>query len=357
MSDLALEDASLDTPLEKPLVPSFPYNGWTPDWSLAAVLTGLDGVRWGGPPRLDPLGNLLGIHLVSAEIGAVTLTMPLTDWARGFDGAPVPGMLAVLADATLAAAVLSTLPSMRGLITIELDIAFIDFPRADATRLSCTATTVPTPEGTPVMAIANVEDEEGHLLARATTRCALFTVPDGVIKRPEDVSSEPPDVWEITARAPTRTLAVAGRSVAPEVRNSISGLELLRRIAHGELSLPPIYHLTGVRPVRSVRSEAVFEMPASQWMGSFTLNVQGGMVGLLAEQAGCAAVSTTLEPGESQRLVTLRVGYLRPMFTSGEPLVARASVVHRGQSVAFSSCNVSTSDGKRIAFASATHAL
>jgi acyl-coenzyme A thioesterase PaaI-like protein len=342
-------------PLEPPLVPSTPYNGWTPDWTLA-LRSGIEAIGWGGPPRVDPLGNLVGIDATELAPGAVTFTMPITDWLTGSDGEMVPGFLAVLADHALSGAVLTTLPPLRGMITVDLALSFVDAPGPDATGLTCKATAHPGSADLPALATATIEDDRGRPLAQAMARCAVFEIPDGAFGDAAP-PTDPPDKPAILARAPTRTSAVAGQPLDHDFRRATSGLDLLRGLAAGEHPQPPVYHLTGLRPLGAEPSTATFEMPATRWLGSFSLNVQGGMLALFAGAAASGAVETTLAPGERQRLVSLRTAYARPVPTNEAPIRATAKIAHRGQTVAFSEVAITDADGRELAFASATHGI
>jgi uncharacterized protein (TIGR00369 family) len=309
-----------------PAIAGTSFEGWTPDWRLI-TLPGVEQVRWGGAARLDPVGTLLGISAPEVEPGRVRFEMPWTDWLTQEDGRPQPGMLAALADAAHSAAVHSSLPAMRVLTTSSLTLSFVAGQWGRVERVACRAdvATAPGEEGTPLLSSASIEDDSGRLLALSSARCVVQALPGGTPDDRPDPSPEPG--LEHPADAPFR------RSPAGS---------------------PPIYHLIGLRAAKRGEGEATYELLASSWLAHFTGNVQGGILTALAEAACSSAAATTLEPGREHLPLDLRVDFLRPAAADGSTITARAVVVRRGQRVAFTTCDLLTTEGERVAIATAS---
>jgi uncharacterized protein (TIGR00369 family) len=82
--------------------------------------------------------------------------------------------------------------------------------------------------------------------------------------------------------------------------------------------------------------------------------VQGGFTAMLAEAALAGAVFTTAEAGTATAPLDFKVNLLRPVFPDGRPLLAEASIEHRGRTLAIASCRVRNSEGKLVALATGT---
>jgi uncharacterized protein (TIGR00369 family) len=67
-----------------------------------------------------------------------------------------------------------------------------------------------------------------------------------------------------------------------------------------------------------------------------------------------SAATTTAPRGTAVAGLDLKVNFLRPVFADGSELVARAEVVHRGRTIAITSAEVTNSEGKRVAIATAS---
>lgn len=349
-----LQQLAEDLPERDPPIAARPYDGWRPDARLLA-LPGVEHARWGGAPRRDAVGALLGLSAPEIEDGAVTFTMPRTGWLVGSDGRIQPGVLAMLADAAHATGVLTTLARPRFFQTLGLAFDFVGSPDADAGELRC-KTTVRRSDGEdyPVVSCAAIEDAGGRCIAHTTARTILlFELPLEDLDPPDDPSTLPP--LEETPR-PYRE-DVVGEPLPPDALAGTPPLTLLRELISGDAPLPPIYHLTGLRPARAERGEAIFTIPATEWLASFAGNVYGGVLGLLLEASASAAVSTMLSAGQEQRPVDLKISFVRPVPADGAPIFGEGKVVQCGERVALATSEALTADGQRVAIATSTHLI
>src|SRR5260370_14508868 len=78
---------------------------------------------------------------------------------------------------------------------------------------------------------------------------------------------------------------------------------------------------------------------------------------MLADAALSCAVMTTSPAGSSFAPLDLKVNYLRPVLPDGSLMSARATVVHRGRSMAVATAEITNGEGKRIALASSSNML
>jgi uncharacterized protein (TIGR00369 family) len=63
------------------------------------------------------------------------------------------------------------------------------------------------------------------------------------------------------------------------------------------------------------------------------------------------ALKTTTPPGTALAGLDLKVNYLRPVRPDGRDLIARASVIRAGRTIAVTRAEIENSDGKAVALA------
>ncbi len=334
----------------RPPLAARPYEGWRPDVRLLA-LPGLEHVRWGGPERREPIGALLAMSAPVLEEGAATFTMPCTGWLVGASGRVQPGVLAVLADAANAAAVASTLPPRHLLQTLDLALDFVAAPALDAGELRCEARVLDSGDGAlGVLSAATIDDASGRRVAHARARSDVHALPEGPHEPPPESALRELERVPRPAAGP-----VAGAPLPPGLLAQAEPLALLRGLAAGDPALPPIHHLTGLRPVAAERGEVTVAVPASDWLASFAGNVHGGVLGMLLEAATAGAVWTMLPAGHDVLPGALKVTYVRPALAQGGEVEARGRVVRCGRRVAVATAEATSADGRTVAVATATH--
>ncbi len=138
-------------------------------------LSGLDIMRElveGGLP-LPPLSQLTGARPTEAGEGTCTFTMPASKWLTPPTGAMQGGVVAMLADLSMAGAMTTTLPSGTALATLDLRVQYVRPVAADGRLLSADATV--THRGHHMTAAwAQVTDDKDKVLAMATSSALLL---------------------------------------------------------------------------------------------------------------------------------------------------------------------------------------
>jgi len=266
---------------------------------LEQVRTFLDGRS---PPA--PVARLVGRRLVEVGEGSATMTMPASDWILGPKGRVHTGMLVFLADAPLLLAIQTTLPPFTFCTTAELSMTFLG----------------EAPAGGGAGADLDLE----------------------VVAEPEQAEPDP-HLRPLTGEVRDR-----------DVHERLSGLELLRAQVTGELPLPPIHHLTGIRPVAAEHGTAAFALPACDWLRNEFGQLFGGAIGMLAKSAVAGAVQTTAPAGTGYIALDVKVNHLRPVVADDRDLVATGWVVHGGRRLAIASAEVVDADGEVVAIATGT---
>jgi uncharacterized protein (TIGR00369 family) len=317
-------------------------------------LLGLSGVEQlrlylSGKAPAPPISHLTGMRPTEFGVGTATFIMPITDWLRTPQGVTTAGEVAILADGPLGCAIQSTLPPATGYTTTELSINMTRPVPGDG-RLIARGRLV---HGGRQLGLSEVfvTDDAGRLIAHGTSRCVIFPpVPDAPAPPVDipDVAVEDAD-WLPPFRRP-----VQGEVLGQETFDRLTGLEVMTALMAGDLPVPPIGMLLGVRPVEASDGACSFAMSASPWTASPTGFVLGGVTACLADFALVSAIQTTLPAGVAFAPTDLRVQFIRPVPTDGQQLTASATVVHRGRGLAVARADVTNEAGKLLALATAT---
>jgi uncharacterized protein (TIGR00369 family) len=292
-----------------------------------------------------PIYYLAGANLVEVAEGASTWCLPATPWLRSAAGIPTGGVLAFLADAALGGAIYTALPAGTILATSELSLNFLRPPSLDRGDIVARASLIQAGRSVGLSQAA-VEDGEGRLLAHATSRCVLRWLgvpdappPDGPVPWP---TYDTPSPFERPAE---------GEVLPPETWERMSGLEMMRGWLRRDLPWAPLSNLIGATPLDADEGRFSCSIPASPWFTTAGGTFYGGLLALLADHTIGGAVHTTVPAGTSWATLDLKVNFLRPVTPDGRPLEARATVVHRGRTIAVSTCEIRTAEGKTAVLA------
>ncbi|MCX4482611.1 PaaI family thioesterase [Streptomyces anulatus] len=140
------------------------------------TMTGLELMRWVQtelPTDIPSIGRLLGMRFDEVDHGRIVISLDTRpDFANPL-GTVHGGIAATLLDSVMGCAVHTTLPAGAGYTTLELKVNYIRAARTDGQKL--------TAEGTVIHAgrrVATAEgkvlDEQGKLIAHATTTCMIL---------------------------------------------------------------------------------------------------------------------------------------------------------------------------------------
>lgn len=129
-------------------------------------------------------------------------------------------------------------------------------------------------------------------------------------------------------------------------------LDLIRSMIAGEVPLPPIADLIGMRAVEVAPGRGVFEMEASRKHANPMGTLHGGVLCDLADGAMGVAWASELGEGETFTTLELKINFLKPIHDA--TLRAEARVVRRGRTVGLVECDVRDLEGDLVARASST---
>jgi acyl-CoA thioesterase len=138
--------------------------------------TGLELLRMfaATPNRAPNIGALLGFSWEKIEVGEVSFSLETRpDFANPL-GSVHGGICATLLDSVMGCAVHSTLGPGIGYSTLEIKVNYIRTVPTDGRKLIGTGTVVHAGRSTAT-AEGKVVDEDGRLVAHATTTCLIHT--------------------------------------------------------------------------------------------------------------------------------------------------------------------------------------
>lgn len=328
-----------------------PVRGGYPSLEFLA-LSGIDRMRAaakGLMPR-PPIHHLFGLTPLSSSVAQTTFVMPVSPWLQSAFGVCMPGTVALLADAPLGSAVLTSLGPGQIAVTSDLTINYLRpiYPSSD--RL--TARARPIEVGRRLgLAEALIEDGNGDVVAHSTTRCFVrdFPVPEAAAIPPvEEPVYDTPDPY-------LRPLTVS--VLPPEVIATKPFLEICDAIAEGEYDPPPFAELFGLRGPQV--KEGFFQSSAasSPWYTSPAGTIYGGFLAYLADSVLAGAMSTVTPPTSTLGALDLKVSFLRPVMPDGRLITATANVIHRGKTLVVAESEIVNEDGKAVVRATSSAAI
>ncbi|HSS94925.1 MAG TPA: PaaI family thioesterase [Candidatus Dormibacteraeota bacterium] len=313
-------------------------------------LPGLERMRENsrGDRARPPIHHLTGLTPVESGYGFSTFRMPVTPWLQTtVPGLVTGGVIAFLSDGPLGTAMMTVLPPLAYMTTSDLSLSFLQPATLESGTLVGRARLIHSGRSVALSEVT-IEDSLGRHLAHGTSRGFLLTAP-GAPPAPSEAPREPdyatPDPY---------LRSVAGSPVSLDDWSRMTGLEVLRLCIDDRTYAPPIYRLTGLHPTQAEEGTCTFALPASPWLASPSPVLYGGAIALLADTALSCAVMTINPAGSSFAPLDLKVNYLRPVLPDGGLLSARATLVHRGRSMAVATAELSNTEGKVIAIASSS---
>ena len=131
----------------------------------------------------------------------------------------------------------------------------------------------------------------------------------------------------------------------------LPGVEAIRHLAHADGPLPPIHHLTGLRPTEVSLARVTTTMPVTRWFeDSFGL-IWSGIYPLCTDLPISLSLYAGLPAGKFLTTAELSIHYLRPATTASGHLIARGQAVYLGRHVGVSEATVEDKDGRTMAHA------
>ncbi|RZU48995.1 uncharacterized protein (TIGR00369 family) [Krasilnikovia cinnamomea] len=144
---------------------------------------------------------------------------------------------------------------------------------------------------------------------------------------------------------PARHAHLLGRS---------GGLELLRRIAAGELPPPPVMELLDMSGMEAEEGRVTFYLRPQEFHYNPLGTVHGGVLSTLLDSAAACAVHSTLPPGFGYTSQDLNVKFLRAVTVASGRLRCEGVVIQRGRRTAYAEARMTDADGRLVAHATSS---
>jgi uncharacterized protein (TIGR00369 family) len=299
-----------------------------------------------GRTEKPPMYHLTGMRPTEIGAGTSTFVMPSTGWLATHGGFVTGGTLAVLADGPLGCSIQSTLPPGTPYTTSELSMSYLRPAFPDGRLLTARGRVIHTGRSLG-LSDAVITDADGREVAHATSRCFIFPGIEPPPPRPADLPVLAPRAFE----TPDPFLREPVGTVLGAELDGLSGYEMWRRCAAGEIPAPPVHHLTGARPTEVAEGSVTWTMPASTWLCSPTGLVEGGFLVYLLDAAIASACATLVPAGMVAAPIDVTVKFIRPAPPDGRDLTATGHVVNHGRTLSVATAAIRNADGKLVATA------
>jgi uncharacterized protein (TIGR00369 family) len=152
----------------------------------------------------------------------------------------------------------------------------------------------------------------------------------------------------------TRTYSWASPDEVLAQVAGMSGLDVLRLIATGELPPPPIAETLGFGPIEVEEGRATFTIEPAEFHFNPIGVVHGGLALALLDSAMGCAVHSTLPAGVAYTTLELKANFVRPLTSSTGLIRCTGTVVHGGRTVATAEGRIVDEAGKLYAHGTST---
>jgi len=304
-------------------------------WGAEVIqMSGLEMLRASIERRLPdaPISKLTGLRLSEASLGMASASMPASTWWQSGAGVFLAGTTAFVSDLPLGSAVLTSAPPGTAITTSELSVNFLRTPTIRSQTMIGRGRLIHSTKSLG-LSEATVEDGRGRLLGHATSRCVVFRLdPEIMSSRTRAEASQPstPDPYLRPVEGDVR-----GR----EFWDSTPGIEVMKQVAAGDF-VPPCYLLMGLHAVDTAEGHMTLAMATSPWLSNAFGVIYGGAIAFLTDAAMILAAGSTVPAGTAFNTIDLKVNFLRPVLPDSGELRARATVIHRGRTMAVVNCEV-----------------
>lgn len=176
----------------------------------------------------------------------------------------------------------------------------------------------------------------------STPAAVVARVPRGV---------DPTTAWRQPRDRRTRTVTWESPDATVAAAATASGLDVMQRMAAGELPPPPVALVLGFGPSEIAEGRCVFATEPGEHQYNPLGTVHGGVIATLLDSAMGCAVQTTLPAATGYTTTDLQVRYVRPVTDRSGRLECEGTVVHRGARLATAEGRLTDAHGRLLAHA------
>jgi uncharacterized protein (TIGR00369 family) len=228
-----------------------------------------------------------------------------------------------------------------GVMTSELSVSFLRAPTIKSQTITGRGRLIHATRSLG-LAEAALADARGRLLGHASSRCVLFRAD------PEILAARRLTEARASGLAEPYLREVEGEVYGQDYWDTTAGLAVMQQFVD-ESFLPPCFRLLGMRGVEAREGAMTMAMAASGWLCDGFGVLYAGAIAFLADAAITLAAGTTVPPGTAFSTIDLKLYLLRPVLPADGELMARATVAHRGRTIAIANCQITGPDGAVIA--------
>jgi uncharacterized protein (TIGR00369 family) len=142
--------------------------------------------------------------------------------------------------------------------------------------------------------------------------------------------------------------------IKPDTSGTLSGLEYFEKLLRGELRLPPMLELFGIRIVEVERGRIVFTTRVEERFYNGTGVAHGGFAATLLDTALGCAINTTTPPLTWFTTLELKANLLRALTVDVGELRCEGTAIHVGRRTGVSEARILDSRGKIYAHGTTT---
>jgi len=139
-----------------------------------------------------------------------------------------------------------------------------------------------------------------------------------------------------------------------EARQTMSGLEYMRKMMNGELPPSGMVQLLGLKLVEVSEGRAVFTVQPDESHYNGLGIAHGGLAATLLDSALGCAINATMPPGKIFTTLEMKINYVRPITRERGELRCEANMIHAGGRVATAEGRIVDREGKIYAHGTAT---
>lgn len=154
--------------------------------------------------------------------------------------------------------------------------------------------------------------------------------------------------------ARTRTFSWTNPAEHAALLGRSSGLELLRRMAAGELPPPPIMNLIDVVGFEVEEGSVTLDLDPQEFHYNPLGTVHGGVISTLLDTAAACSVHSTLPAGVGFTSLDLNVKFLRAVMVGSGRLRCSGTVLQRGRRTALAEARLTDPAGRLVAHATSS---
>jgi uncharacterized protein (TIGR00369 family) len=148
-----------------------------------------------------------------------------------------------------------------------------------------------------------------------------------------------------------------GSASLASIRRGLSGLEFFHEMIAGQIPLPPMVRLLGLRLLEADQGRVVFTGTATPDYYNGMGVAHGGWAATLLDSALGCAINSAMPAGRSFTTLELKINYTRPLRREVGEVRCEATVIYVGNRTATAEARIIGPDGKVYAHGTTTFIL